>query len=51
MGGKQYLFKESFIFAADSMSMMDKAEISADGKTWTPGLERKLTKVKPAAKK
>jgi hypothetical protein len=49
--GKQYLFKETFILAADLMSMTDKAEISADGKTWTPLFERNWTKAKPAPKK
>jgi len=49
--GRQYLFKETFILAADLMSMTDKGEISADGKTWTPLFERKHTKVPAAAKK
>ena len=49
--GRQYLFMETFIIAADLMSMTDKGEISADGKTWTPLFERKHPKAKPAPKK
>jgi hypothetical protein len=49
--GRQYLFKETFTLAADLRSMTDKAEISVDGKTWTPLFERNWTKAKPAAKK
>ena len=51
IGGKQMSFKETFVLAADLMSMTDKGEISTDGKTWTPLFERTHTKVKPAAKK
>jgi hypothetical protein len=51
IGGKQMSFKETFVLAADLMSMTDKGEISADGTTWAPLLERTHTKVPPAAKK
>jgi hypothetical protein len=51
IAGKQYQFKEPFIMAADRMSGTAKAEISADGKTWTPCFEGTYTKVKPAPKK
>ncbi len=37
--GKQYQFKEPMVFAPDFMSARAKAEISADGKTWTPAWE------------
>ena len=50
--GKQYLYKVTEVFAADLMSFMQKAEISADGNTWTPLFEAKFTKVpKPGPKK
>jgi hypothetical protein len=51
IAGKQCQFKETLVLAADLTSMTDTAEISADGKTWTPLFERKHTKVKPAPKK
>ncbi len=49
--GKQYQFKDTLIFAADLMSVTERGEISADGKTWTPWFENKWTKVPPAPKK
>jgi hypothetical protein len=49
--GKQYEFKDTLIFAADLMSVTERGEISADGKTWTPWVENKWTKTKPAPKK
>jgi Protein of unknown function (DUF1579) len=49
--GKEYPFKEPFVLAPDKMSGTAKAEISADGKTWTPFFEGKFVKAKPAAKK
>jgi uncharacterized protein DUF1579 len=49
--GKQYQFKEPMVFAPDFMSATAEAEVSVDGKTWTPAWEGKWTKVKPAAKK
>jgi len=51
VAGKQYLFKDTFILAPDLMSAIAKAEISADGNTWTPWFEGKYTKAKPAPKK
>jgi hypothetical protein len=49
--GRQYQFKEPMVFAPDFMSATAKAEISADGKTWTPAWEGKWRKAKPAIKK
>jgi hypothetical protein len=49
--GKQYQIKDSLILAPDLTSATEKAEISADGKTWTPLFESKWTKVQPATKK
>jgi hypothetical protein len=49
--GKQYQFKEPTVFAPDFMSATAKAEISVDGKTWTPAWEGKWRKAKPAPKK
>jgi hypothetical protein len=51
VGGKQYLSRVTEVFAADLMSFAQKAEISVDGKTWTPFFEAKFTKAKPALKK
>ena len=51
VGGKQYRSKVTEVFAADSMSFTQKAEISADGNTWTPLFEAKYTKVESAPKK
>jgi len=51
MGGKEYQLKEPFVLSADRMSGTAKADISTDGKTWTPWFEGKYTKVEPAAKK
>jgi hypothetical protein len=48
--GKQYLFREPFVLAPDSMSGTAKAEISVDGKTWTLAWEGKWRKAKPAPK-
>ena len=48
--GKQYEFKDTLILAADLMSVTERGEISADGKTWTPWFENKWTKVQPAPK-
>ena len=49
--GKLYEGKVTIVMAADSMSFTIRAEISADGKTWSPFVEAKYTKAKPAAKK
>src|SRR5258706_1223503 len=40
--GKQYQFKEPMVFAPDFMSATAKAEVSVDGKTWTPCPSPKL---------
>jgi hypothetical protein len=48
--GTQYLYRITIIFAEDKMSFMQKAENSADGKTWAPWWVEKWTKVKPAPK-
>ena len=50
VGGEEYLFREPFVLAPDKMSATAKAEISGDGKTWTPAWEGKWTKAKPALK-
>jgi hypothetical protein len=50
-GGKEYQARGTHEFAADLMSMADMAEISADGKVWTPLRKGKWTKVPPAPKK
>jgi hypothetical protein len=51
MAGRQYRFKATFAYAADSTSATEKTELSTDGKTWTPLGEEKWAKAKPAAKK
>jgi hypothetical protein len=51
VGGKDYQVRGTFTYAADLMSMTDTAELSVDGKTWTPLREGKWTKVPPTAKK
>jgi hypothetical protein len=49
--GKEYQYKDSLIFAPDLASATEEAQISVDGKTWTPFTESKWTKAQPAAKK
>jgi hypothetical protein len=49
--GKPYQAKATFALAPDLASATHKAEISVDGKTWTPWFEEKFAKVQPAAKK
>lgn len=50
--GKQYQLRNTLTFAADLMSIVMKAELSADGNSWTPFWDFKFTKVpKPAPKK
>jgi len=49
--GKLYEGRVTMINAEDWMSMTLKAEISTDGKAWTPFIESKYTKAKPAPKK
>jgi hypothetical protein len=50
-GGQQIFVKEPFIFAADRMSGTAKAQISMDGKTWTPFFEATFTKAKATVSK
>jgi hypothetical protein len=50
LGEKQYKFRGSVIFAPDFMSNVEKREVSADGKTWTPWFETKANKTKPSPK-
>jgi hypothetical protein len=50
VAGKEFGFKGTNVFAADSMSYVSKGELSADGKTWMPWFEQKYTK-EAAAKK
>jgi hypothetical protein len=50
VAGKENFLKSTLVVAADLMTMAQKAEISADGKTWAPFFEGKMTKVKPAPK-
>jgi hypothetical protein len=49
--GKETMIKNTFVVAADLMTMTQKAEVSSDGKTWTPFFDAVFTKVKPAPKK
>lgn len=49
--GKPYESRATITYAADWMSADWKAEISADGKTWSPWFVQKMTKEKPPAKK
>jgi hypothetical protein len=51
VNGKEYRYKEAMILAADGRSATSTADISADGKTWVPFSESKLTKAKLAPKK
>jgi hypothetical protein len=51
IGGKETLLQNTFVVAADLMTMTQKAEVSTDGKTWTPFFDAVFTKVKPAPKK
>jgi hypothetical protein len=51
IAGKPYLFKAPLVVAPDLMSGTEKAEISADGNTWTPFFEAQYTKIEPAPKK
>jgi hypothetical protein len=51
VAGKQIQHRSTFVLAPDLASATQKAEISTDGKTWTPLFERKYTKAQPAAEK
>jgi hypothetical protein len=48
--GKENFMRNTYVVAADRMTMTQKVEMSADGKTWTPFFEALFTKVKPAPK-
>ena len=50
VGGKQYIAKNTMVFAADLMSYTSKGEISADGKAWALWWEEKYTRDKPGPK-
>jgi hypothetical protein len=50
LGGKENLMRNILVVAVDHMTMTQKAEVSADGKTWTPFFDALFTKVKPAPK-
>ena len=50
LGGKPYYFRDTFVFSPDLMSVTEKAEISADGKTWMPFWDGKYTKATLALK-
>jgi hypothetical protein len=49
--GKEYQYKQTIMVTPDLRGFTVKAEISADGQTWTPWFEEKGTKAKPAPKK
>jgi len=48
--GKTYPIRGQIVVAADLMSFIEKFEITADGKTWTPFFEYKYTKAQSATK-
>ncbi len=50
LGGKESWLRNTYVVAADLMSMTQKVEMSADGKTWGPFFDALFTKVKPAPK-
>jgi hypothetical protein len=49
--GKEYQYKQTIMVTPDLRGFTVKAEISADGQTWTPWFEEKGTKAKSASKK
>jgi hypothetical protein len=51
VAGKPYQARATIVLAPDLASATQKAEISVDGKTWTPWFEEKFAKVHPAPKK
>jgi hypothetical protein len=51
VGGKAYESRATMTYAADWMRADWKAEISTDGKTWSPWFTQTMAKEKPAAKK
>ena len=50
VGDKQCKMRGTMVFAADFMSIVDKREISCDGKTWMPFAEGKSIKSKSSPK-
>jgi ketosteroid isomerase-like protein len=42
--GKQYWSRGTDVYSADSMTVIQKDEISIDGRTWIPGFEAKFVK-------
>jgi hypothetical protein len=49
--GKPYPARGQIVVAADFRSLHETAEISPEGKTWTPFVDYTYTKVQPAPKK
>jgi hypothetical protein len=49
--GKPYPARGQIVVAADFRSSHETAEISPEGKTWTPFVDNTYTKVQPAPKK
>jgi hypothetical protein len=50
LGGTPYLFRDTFVFSPDLMSVTETAEISADGRTWMTFWDGRYTKTAPASK-
>jgi len=50
IGGREYQARTAITYSADWTSADWKAEVSSDGKTWSPWFEQKMTKVKPKTK-
>ncbi len=48
LGGKPYLFRDTFVFCPDLTGATEKAEISEDGKIWMPFWDGKYVKATPA---
>lgn len=51
MGEKQLKIKGNVVFASDHKSWVEKRDVSADGKTWVPSSETKMTKAAAEPKK
>ena len=49
--GKRYELRNTLTFATDLMSIVMKAELSADGNSWTPFMDFTFTKIKATPKK
>lgn len=50
LGGKELIARLTYVVATDLMTMTQKVETSADGKTWAPFFDALFTKVKPGPK-